>query len=198
MKKYVSILFIIMTVFLYSSCGKIEKEHKVMDAMMTWGYYSSYGEALNAADVVVVGKVVNIGETYRYDFELHPYEGKVTIRPAYYTPIEIEIGELIKGDYKGSTITYQALGGEIDNVIYDYTATDTLEVKVGEDILVFLKMTKQDLGYESISPGCVIIEDEKGIAKQGIKGQKSYQTIESMVDDIKRAKKAMEIKSKTK
>ncbi|MBP3322796.1 MAG: hypothetical protein J6M16_01225 [Clostridia bacterium] len=189
MKKYVSVFLVLLIILLCVSCGK--KEHKIMDSRMSWGYYSNYNEALDAADLVVVGEVKNIGKTHRYDIELHPYEGKVTIRPVYYTPVEIVIKEIIKGEYTESTVIYQALGGEIDNVIYDYTATDTLSIRKNSEILVFLRITKPDLGYESISPGCAIIEDENGKAMQSLKGAETTDSIEDMVYDIKLAKSKM-------
>ena len=190
-KKLATFLLVFLMVFSFVSCAK-EKEVVVMDEMLSWGYYSSYQEALNEADLVLVGTVKGIGEAYRYDFELHPYEGKTTIYPAYYTPIEIKVDELIKGNYITSTVTYQALGGEIDNVIYDYRATCTLDIEVGAQILVFLRLNSSEIGYESISPGCVIIEDEKGRAVQNIKGGNTNESIETMVDNIKLAKSLME------
>ena len=169
-----------------------EKEVVVMDEMLSWGYYSSYKEALNRADLVVHGKVKNIGTGYKIESETQVTESRVSTHTSYFTPIEIEITELLKGDYNSPTVTFQALGAEIDNVIYDYRATVTLDIKEGDEILVFLRIRKPEIGYESISPGCVIIEDEKGNAVQNIRGESTSNSIENMVSSIEYEKARME------
>ncbi len=190
-KKLAMFLLVFLMVFSFVSCAK-EKEVVIMDETYSWGYYSSYKEALNRADIVVHGTVKNIGKGYKIESETQVTESRVSTHTSCFTPIEIEVKELIKGTYTTPTVIFHALGAEIDNVIYDYRATVTLDIKEGDEILVFLRIRKPEIGYEAISPGCVIIEDEKGRAVQNIKGGNTNESIETMVDNIKLAKSLME------
>ena len=190
-KKLLTLLLSFLMVFSFVSCAK-EKEVVIKDEMLSWGYYSSYKEALNRADIVVHGTVKSIGKGYKIESVTKHTEEWVSTHTSCFTPIEIEVKELIKGTHKASTVTFHALGAEIDNVIYDYRATVTLDIKEGDEILVFLRIRKPEIGYEAISPGCVIIEDEKGRAVQNIKGGNTSESIESMVDSIKLTKAMME------
>ena len=190
-KKLSVLLFAFLMVFSFVSCAK-EKEVVVMDETYSWGYYSSYKEALNRADIVVYGTVKNIGKGYKIESETQVTESRVSKNTDYLTPVEIEVKELIKGSYTAPTVTFHSPGAEMDNVIYDYRATVTLDIKEGDEILVFLRIRKPEIGYEAISPGCVIIEDEKGRAVQNIRGGNTSESIESMVDSIKHTKSLME------
>ena len=175
MKKIKISLAIFLVVILLSACGNYmeikevteesklpEKEIIVMDSFTSYVGYNSYQEALQGAETVVYGTVKEIGEPFSLNFG-----DEKTIIKAYYTPITIEVIECIKGDVNGTTIVYNAKGAEFDDVIYDYQAYDTLEIEVGDKLLVYLSENNR-----SISPQCVIGEDENGIATRSTLDQR--------------------------
>ena len=139
----------------------VEKEVVLMGQNSCYNGYTSYESAINKAEMVVYGEIVEIGEPFIFNGGIEEHVIKY-----YYTPIVIKVTEWIKGDDGSSTVIYHALGAEMEDVIYDYEAFDTLDFKKGDKLLVFLKEN------QSIGPDCVIGEDENGIATRSTLDQR--------------------------
>ena len=187
-KKFVTVLLAFLMVFSFVSCAK-EKEVVIMDEMVSYAGYTSYEEALNSSDLAVFGTVKEIGKAYKHGFVISGGKKEI-VKYYYYTPITIEVEEVIKGEVVSKTVTYNALGGTVDNTIYDYKAFDTMDFKTGDKILVFLACTYEDIGYECIGPQCVISEDENGKATRDALGDNP--SADTLAEHIELAKSAYE------
>ena len=188
--KVTVLLCIIAVVFLIVAAliGNTKTTIKVMDSMMSYAGYERYEDALGRSTLVVYGTVKEIGKSYCHEFVINSGKNSITA-DYYYTPIVIEIEEVIMGDVTVKEVTYNALGGRIGNKIYDYQAFDTLDYEVGDKILVFLRNTMHpEIGYECIGPQCVISEDENGKATREALGEnKEADTLEKQVELVKNA-----------
>lgn len=193
MEKIKISLVIFLAVILLSACGSQaednraivsqsevdkQKEIIVMDELTSYNGYNSYQDALFGAETVVYGKIIEIGEPY-----VENYGDEKHVIKYYFTPIKLEVIEFIKGEQKTSTIIYEALGAEFDDVIYDYKAFDTLDYEIGDELLVFLSKRNQ-----CISPQCAIGENENGIATKATLDQKmSNYSLSKHVELVKSA-----------
>lgn len=152
-------------------------ETVVMDDNYSYIGYDSYESALYSSEYVVYGTVKSIGEAYRFNIgEKYGYDAY-----EYYTPIEIEIKELIKGNYSENIITYHALGAIYENVKYDYKAFDTFSLKKGDKIIIFLSEN-----YQCISPDCIILEGDNGYAiRSDLENKDTFYTMDEYAEVIK-------------
>ncbi|MBP3324605.1 MAG: hypothetical protein J6M16_10460 [Clostridia bacterium] len=163
-----------------------------MDETMMYAGFRSCGEAVDKAEIVVYGTVNYVGKTYEAVFTTEFMPDEYITSRYYYTPIEISIIEVIKGEYKENKIIYNALGGTYGNITYDSKVYDTLGYKTGDKILVYLSQSYDEIGYECIGPECVIGEGEDGLSnKPAIGGNKIVNTFEEQVNAAKVAYKAL-------
>ncbi|MBE6730641.1 MAG: hypothetical protein E7564_03020 [Ruminococcaceae bacterium] len=189
MKKIIIEISLLLVMIFITACGnsvqpinseneiQLEKEVIVKDRLTSYRGYTSYQDALTVADKVVYGTIIEIGDPIVVN---HGNEDLVI--KSYYTPITIEVIEYIKGNSNSSTIVYNALGAELEDVIYDYEAYDTLDFKVGDKLLVYLSERNQCIG-----PQCVISEDDKGVSTRStLQGIPDY-SLEKHVELAKNA-----------
>ena len=170
-----------------------------LDAMSMYAGFKSYGEAINESELIVFGTVKEVGNSYQCVFETEYYPGKYSRPIFYYTPITIEIEEIIKGNHSSRTVVYNALGGIYNGTVYKSDAYGTLDYAVGDKILVYLDKNYDELGYECIGPQCIIGEGENGLSnKADIGGTLIVSTLEEQVEATRNAYKyIMEKDSKT-
>lgn len=139
-KKFPLFILLFAFVFMFSACSKTESSLEPDEVVLIQADYLQYDNAkelVDSADLVFTGQVNNVAYemlNIRSDQGPDPETGlddQDDLLP--YTIFEIEIEEVLKGEYKEKTIQIKRLGGIHDNV--EYLLMDATEIQEGQSYL---------------------------------------------------------------
>ena len=109
----------------------IRKQKLGRSAIVDWVYYP-FEEAVNQANAVIYGKITNVSDTFVLETEL----SNGAVQKDLYKQVTVEVKDVLKGDIKGSEVTFYEWGGETDD---EYLVIEGYEpVNVNEEYIIYL------------------------------------------------------------
>ena len=192
------LFFIVLTllVSLVSCAENTDVSEKEFDLHSDWVIFTDYTDLSSAAEYIFVGTVKDVKPSRSDSYDKKDYEDfdpeTDSLTASYmmmsiYTPLEVEIETVIKGDLTvGETAAVTCPGGKIADVSVN-AGGDIRPEKDGRYLFFCVKKPEANDVYMIITPiqGIIAVEDDMLIASKGDVIFDKYESLSQFLDAVK-------------